>query len=192
VDELTDESTDERLMEQLRRGQTGALDALYGRYASRLYTFCSYTARSLDPQEVEDVVQDVFMRVIQSAHTFRPQRASFRTWLFRIARNRCIDVMRRRQKVKMMPIGTSEERGDGEQELVPEGAIADEREDVEGIVVRASAIEAVRACIHELANEDERQALMLYYLGGKVYREIGQMLGRSTSTARNWIKSAQD
>jgi RNA polymerase sigma-70 factor (ECF subfamily) len=84
--------TDEQLVEQLQQGQTDALDELYKRYARKLYAFCYNATRSQNPQESEDLVQDVFVRVIKAAHTFNPKKASFRTWMFRIARNRCIDV----------------------------------------------------------------------------------------------------
>ena len=50
-------------MERLQQGQTDALDELYRRYAARLYTFRCYTTRTLDAQSVEDLVQDVFLRV---------------------------------------------------------------------------------------------------------------------------------
>ena len=101
--------TDEQLVERLQGGQAGALDQLYARYAKKLHVFCSYNARSdrLDP---EDLVQDVFLRVIKSAHTFDPGKASFRTWLFRIARNRCIDANRRERIIRFIPIGRKPER----------------------------------------------------------------------------------
>jgi RNA polymerase sigma-70 factor (ECF subfamily) len=183
--------TDEQLMERLQQGQTDALGELYRRHAARLYTFCRYTTRTLDAQGLEDLVQDVFLRVIKSAHTYDARRASFQTWAFRIARNRCIDVMRRAQRVRMLPILDRAEQGDEAGESVPESALVDERQDIEGDVVWASVLDALRACIEALADESERQALLLYYLGGKVYREIGQILGKSTSTAKNRIQSAQ-
>ncbi len=65
-----DRLTDEQLMERLQQGQTDALDKLYGRYANKLYAFCYNTTRSKNPQDAEDLVQDVFIRVIKAAHTF--------------------------------------------------------------------------------------------------------------------------
>ncbi len=181
--------TDEQLMERLQQGQTDALDELYARYAKKLYAFCHYTTRSKNSQDSEDLVQDVFVRVIKSAHTFNPKRASFRTWMFRIARNRCIDVVRRQEKIKFVPVGS---RDDYEADSVSEEAIADQDVDVEGTVLQAAVMEAVRDCIGALENEDERQAFLLYYLGGKVYREIGQMLGKSINTAKSRVESARD
>jgi RNA polymerase sigma factor (sigma-70 family) len=178
--------TDEQLMERLQQGQTDALDELYKRYAKRLYAFCYHATRSKDPPDAEDLVQDVFVRVIKAAHTFRPGRASFRTWVFSIARNRCIDAMRRKGRVRFLPMGRRAEQDD------PEEAFVDEDKDVARSVMRSVAMEAIRECIGELANEDEKQAIVLYYLAGQVYREIGDVLGKSTSMARKHVKSAQD
>ena len=178
-------------MERLQQGQMDALDELYRRYAARLYTFCRYTTRTLDAQDVEDLVQDVFLRVVKSARTYDARRASFRTWLFRIARNRCIDVMRRARRVQMLPILDGTEPEAEQEASVPPSILADERQDTERDVVWASVVDALRECIEALADESERQAILLYYLGGKVYREIGQVLGKSTSTAKNRIESAQ-
>lgn len=182
--------TDEQLMEQLQQGQTDALDALYRRYAKKLYVFCSNAARS-SVQDPEDLVQDVFVRVIKGAHTFNPQRASFRTWMFRIARNRCIDVIRRKERLRWIPMGRKAQQ-DNEERLAEEYAVVDQRDSAEGSMIRTSVIEAVRDCINKLTSEDEKRAIVLYYLGGKVYREIGDILGESLSMARNRVKSAQE
>jgi RNA polymerase sigma-70 factor (ECF subfamily) len=183
--------TDEQLVERLQGGQAGALDQLYARYAKKLHVFCSYNARSdrLDP---EDLVQDVFLRVIKSAHTFDPGKASFRTWLFRIARNRCIDANRRERIIRFIPIGRKPERAGSQDQLEVEDALVDQSADVASSVMRASVVQAVRDCIEELDHQDEKQAIVLYYLGDKVYREIGDVLGKSTSMARNRVKAAQD
>lgn len=183
--------TDEQLMEQLQQGQTRALDALYQRYAKRLYAFCYHSTRT-HPQDVEDLVQDVFLRVIRGADSYNPRKASFRTWLFRIARNRCIDVVRRSQVVQFTPLTRRATQDEDDEALAPQADIIDrEQGDPESAVIGMSTIEAVRNCLAELTDPAEKQAILLYYLGGKVYREIGEMLGESTSTARNRVQSAQ-
>jgi RNA polymerase sigma-70 factor (ECF subfamily) len=133
----------------------------------------------------------VFVRVIKAAHTFRPQRASFRTWLFSVARNCCIDAIRSKQRARTVPVEGAGQDGDGERPALLD-TLADPDQDVEGAAIRGAVIQAVRDCIAQLANEDERQAILLYYMAGKVYREIGAVLGKSTSMARNRVKSAQD
>ena len=179
--------TDEQLMERLQNGETDAIDELYRRYAGKLYAFCHNMARSEDSA---DLVQDVFMRVITAARSFNPKRASFRTWMFRIARNRCIDFVRRREKVRFTPMGTGAQQDDGETSL--EDTIVDDGMNIEEAVIEASVVEAVRRCIDELEDDQEKYAIVLYYMVGKVYREIGEILGKSTSMAKNRVRSAQE
>ncbi len=186
---LTAMLTDEQLIERLKNGKPRALDELYRRYATPLYGFCKHLTRIDDP---EDLVHDVFMRVIESADAFNPDRASFRTWLFRIARNRCIDVGRHNARVSMIsldtPIGNSNNPGSAS----IHDTLAADQESVEDTLIHESEVEAVRACIDALAEDDERQAIVLYYFLGKVYREIGDILQKSTSTAKNYVTAARD
>lgn len=184
--------SDEALVERLQQGDTDALDALYQRYSKKLYVFCAYTLPahlSLDPQ---DAVQEVFLRVIKGAATFKPQKASFRTWLFRIARNHCFDLMRRQRRFKFIPIGRGPKTGDELERTVPEEALVDPQTDLEKSAVQGALMEALRDCIEKLDKKDEKQAIILYYLGDKVYREIGEILGESTSMARNRVRAAQE
>jgi RNA polymerase sigma-70 factor (ECF subfamily) len=182
--------TDEQLMERLQQGDAGALDELYRRHARGLYAL----GRSLAPasHDPEDLVQDVFLRVIKSAHTFDPRRASFRTWLYRIARNRCIDLARRASLIRFLPIDRGAAGEERREETAPEDVLVDERQDVESLAARAEAIEAVRDCVDRLEHRDEKQAILLYYLSGMAYREIGEVLGKSTSMARNRVQAARE
>ena len=182
--------TDERLMERLKNGETDAIDELYRRYARKLYAFCYSITRS---EASEDLVQDVFMRVITAARSFNPRKASFRTWVFRIVRNHCIDFVRRRIRMKTGFAPIEKAAGwDDDEETASVDAFVDDTVDVEASVIQASIIEAVRGCIDELENEQEKHAIVLYYIAEKVYREIGEILGRSTSMAKNRVKSAQE
>src|SRR5215210_6092418 len=70
-----------------------SLRALYREYGGELYGFAVNCLG--DRGLAEEVVQDVFTRVWRHADSFDPDRASFRTWLYGIARNAVIDVKRR-------------------------------------------------------------------------------------------------
>jgi len=178
--------TDEQLIEILKDGESGAIDELYRRYSKKLYVFCQRIASSENP---EDMVHDVFVRVIEAAGRFNPQKASFSSWLFRIARNHCIDIARRSEKVKFIPLDVSQD--DGEIGISIQNSLADNNEDVENSLIKTSLIKAVRECIGEL-KEQEKSVILLYYMGDNVYREIGRILGKSISMVRNILKSAQD
>src|SRR5512132_1851522 len=85
---------DETLVIQVARGNSAALEVLYERYAS---TVLGISIKVIGDQALaEDVLQETFWRVWQSAATYQSQRGSFTGWLFRIARNLAIDAFRRR------------------------------------------------------------------------------------------------
>ena len=88
------EVPDESLVAQVARGNSAALEVLYDRYASRVL---GISLKILGEQALaEDILQETFWRVWQSAATFQPQLGPFTGWLFRIARNLAIDAYRRR------------------------------------------------------------------------------------------------
>ena len=183
--------TDERLMELLKHGETRALDELYRRHARNLFVFFLSSTCLKTSQDCEDAVHDVFLRVVRGAQAFDPSKASFRTWLSRIARNLSIDLMRRGKKAKTISIGTPSEVDPDQGDVISEDALPDQGEGPESRYIRRATARAIRDCIDELQNPDEQHAIVLYYLYDKVYREIGEILGESTSMARNRIKAAQ-
>src|SRR5215217_4132108 len=86
---------DEDLVVLMADGDERALSELYDRYSRPVYA----TGLRLlgDKQLAEELVQDAFTSVWRSAASFDPTRASFATWLYRIARNRATDLDRRRR-----------------------------------------------------------------------------------------------
>jgi len=86
--------SDEVLAARVAQGDKTAFETLYDRHASMIL---GITLRITGERVVaEDVVQETFWRMWQSADTFQPERGPFTAWLFRIARNLAIDMYRRR------------------------------------------------------------------------------------------------
>jgi RNA polymerase sigma factor (sigma-70 family) len=86
--------TDERLVALIRRGHHGAFEALVQRYQPRLLAFCRHMLGSRE--DAEDVLQEVFAAAFNAiCADERPINA--RPWLYRIARNRCLNHLRRAQ-----------------------------------------------------------------------------------------------
>ena len=85
--------SDEILIARVARGDKTALEALYDLYAGTVLAICLKITG--DHAAAEDILQETFWRVWQSASTYQPQRGSFPAWLFRIARNLAIDSHRR-------------------------------------------------------------------------------------------------
>jgi len=85
-------ASDERLIELTRRGQQAAFEALVARYQSRLLAFCRHMLRSRE--DAEDVLQEVFAAAF-NAILADSREINARPWLYRIARNRSLNHLRR-------------------------------------------------------------------------------------------------
>ena len=97
-------TTDELIARELAAGEDeSAVRALYRAYGGGLYGFA--LRRLGDRGLAEELVQDVLTRVWRSAGDFDPARATFRTWVYGIARNALIDVERRRAVRPPMALG---------------------------------------------------------------------------------------
>jgi RNA polymerase sigma factor (sigma-70 family) len=85
-------ASDERLIELTRRGQQSAFEALVARYQARLLAFCRHMLRSRE--DAEDVLQEVFTAAF-NAILADSRPINVRPWLYRIARNRSLNHLRR-------------------------------------------------------------------------------------------------
>src|SRR5689334_23381672 len=103
------ERTDEQLLDDYRHGDKGAFGLLVGRYQRELYHFL---VRFLGNRAAaEDVFQESFLQVHQSAEQFDPERR-FRPWLFTIAANKARDLMRSQARRPTNPLQASISPGD--------------------------------------------------------------------------------
>ena len=175
--------TDEQIVLLLSEGQAAAADELYKKHAKNLYIYLSHVLNVPNP---EDVVHDIFIRVIEKAHQFNPKKASFRTWLFRIAHNHAINVFRRQKLVRFQSLEQNIGQADGGKELRLGEILADETQNID----KSSLALAVRECIGRLKNGIERQAIVMYYIVGKNYEEMSDIFGKSISAVRKYVLSA--
>ncbi len=88
--------SDERLVALVRRGNPAAFELLVGRYRTRLLAFCRHMLGS--HEDAEDVLQEVFAAAY-NAMLGDDRPINLRPWLYRIARNRCLNHMRKAQAV---------------------------------------------------------------------------------------------
>jgi RNA polymerase sigma-70 factor, ECF subfamily len=153
-----------------------ALAQLYDRYGSLAY---SVALRVLgDPGRAEDVVQEAFLKLWNSAERFNPGRGSLRTWLITLVRNRSIDYLRGRG---------AHERQEREipAEVQSSGAGSDPWREVAASLER----DAIREALERLPQE-QRQAVELAYFGGYTAREIAEMIRVPLSTVKGRMRLA--
>jgi RNA polymerase sigma-70 factor, ECF subfamily len=143
-----------------------SMRALYRTYGSELYGFAVSCLG--DRGQAEELVQEVFTRVWRHAESFDPGKASFRTWLYGIARNAIIDL-KRRQAVRPALAAHPEQE--------EHGAIDDSFE-------RALLRWQVGAALERLTPE-HRQVIRLAHFQGLTLREISERTGIPLGTVKS-------
>jgi RNA polymerase sigma-70 factor (ECF subfamily) len=84
----------QNLVERARQGDRQAFDTLFAQFETRILQFCAKYLRQ--PEDQEDAVAETFRRAYHYLATF-DARASFATWLYRIAHNVCVDILKQRR-----------------------------------------------------------------------------------------------
>lgn len=166
------QAPDETLAMQVARGNSAALEVLYDRYASIVLGISLKVTG--DQGLAEDVLQETFWRVWQSAATYQSQLGSFTGWLFRIARNLAIDAYRRRNVRPQAISGV--DRSD---------PILDEMPDLEtDVAEQAQSILKNRQIRKALASLPvvQRQVIEMAYFYGMTRQEIAEATGEALGT----------
>jgi len=163
---------DEYWVERVRQGDGAALEFLFRRYVNRVFGFAHAMLRNRE--EAEEVVTDAFMRVFRFAADVSGQ-GTFESWLLRIARNLCLDRLRR-PSLLTLPL---EEFGDAARFSVP----VDEMD-------RAALRCMVEQALDRLP-EDYRVALILRDIQELSAREAAEVVGKGETAFRSLHQRAR-
>src|SRR4051794_1991403 len=160
-------SSDATLVQRLRGDRSGdELRELYRRYAPELFGFATNALG--DRELAEEVVQDVFAQVWRRADSYDQRRASVRTWLYAIARNRIIDVHRR---AAVRP------------KLADDDAL-DTAAEVDAALDQAVLRWQVTSALSRLS-PPHREVIRLAHYGGLTMREISERTGVPIGTVKS-------
>lgn len=170
ADENSERNPDEALA-GAALDQPDAFGPLYERYLSRVYRYL--LARVGTRDEAADLTQTVFMRAFGSLSGFRPERAPFSAWLFRIARNAATDSLRRRQPSVSL---------DG----LPDGLVAAAGDSPEALAEKRERLDRLRGYVERL-DANKRDLLILRFAAELTVREIAQTVGKSEAATRKQL-----
>jgi RNA polymerase sigma-70 factor (ECF subfamily) len=174
-----DERSDERLMLAYQKGDAQAFETLLTRHEKGVYRFAF---RMLgDRMQAEEVAQESFLRVIQSASRYRV-KATFRNYLYRIARNLCVDLLRRRSWEARPP------GGDGGPEGTPEG-LPDRNPGPENHAEAGQLRDAIRRALLSLP-EDQREAFLLKEIKGMKLQDVANITDANLNTVKSRLRYA--
>jgi len=159
------------------------VDALFVEFSSRVYGLARRFG--FTPEEAEDGVQEVFLKVQRKIATFRGD-AALSTWLYRVAVNVLRDHRRRLQRQKrVLPL-----RGAPDQEEPVEAGIEGDEPSPGERMERAERAALVRAALERLPDRF-REVLVLRELEGLSYRDIGRILDLPQGTVESRIHRAR-
>ncbi len=168
---------DAALMLAFQQGDEGAFRTLFERYAGTMVAFCHHFVR--DSARAEELAQDVFVKLCRSAARYRPT-ARFRTFLYRIAANHCLNELRRAEWFARGEPGA----GATDPDALPSGAPTPEAS------AQGRALErAVRELLARLP-ESQRAAFLLCRFEGLSYEEIAQVLDTTVPAVKSLVHRA--
>ena len=165
-------ATDGDLLRRLAEREAHALEVLYARYAS--YVMGISLRMLASREEAEEVVQDVFWQLWKAELRYDPARGRFSTWLFSVARFRCLDRLRSRERA--LPRA-------GLHELEATAAPDDQEAEV-FLVERQKEVRAVLASLPE----EQRTAIELAFFRGLTHDEIAALSGEALGTVKSRIR----
>jgi RNA polymerase sigma-70 factor (ECF subfamily) len=179
------EPTDEQLVDAYRHGDRESFSRLVNRYQRELFHFL---VRFLgDRASAEDMFQETFLQVHQSAETFDIRRR-FRPWLFTIAANKARDLIRAQGRKPTNPLQASIHRGDEQG-----GEFIDLVKSTEAMPEEALAREELQARVQRTVQEMPahlREILLLSYFHHFPYKQIGNILGIPLGTVKSRLHAA--
>lgn len=178
--------TDDELLARFNEGDPSAFEALLTRYRKPLFNFIFRSVR--DRTQAEELLQDVFLRVIQRSVEFKGQ-SKFSTWLYTIARNLCIDHSRkmsfRRHRSLDAPMrGKGSEEGPTMMERVAGGDIGADRE-----AISKDLSERIAAAVEELPDE-QREVFLMRQVQALPFKDIAAIVGVPENTVKSRMRYA--
>lgn len=172
------QAVDTQLIELIQQRNAYAFEIFYDRHAHAAFALARRMVH--DPARAEDVTQDAFLAAWRSCHSFRADRGSPRTWVLGITRHRAVDEIRR----------------DGSQARVVAteqglARLADDPELTYAQALSNEEAEVVRRALKTLPS-DQREAIVLAYLGGLSHSEIAAALGLPLGTVKGRMRLGLD
>lgn len=166
-------TADLALADRVRSGDGAAFEELYRRHASRLFNLAYRMSGAAS--DAEDLLQDIFLLAYRKMGSFRGD-SSLGTWLYRLAMNHCLDVLRSRQA----RMGQQTDSLDDESAHVPAARPA------LGAVSRIDLERAIGLLPHAC-----RAAFLLHDVEGFGHHEVGTILGISEGTSKSQVHKAR-
>jgi len=169
---------DQELLVRIAAGDKDALEAIYERYSSAVYSLARYMLRS--EAVAEEATQDVFLNIWLKAASYSSSRGQPKTWIMSVAHHKIIDVIRSRRRAAAISDPKEYETLD----LLPSAEVATDE-----AVERNLEAERVREALSKLPAA-QQEVINLAYFGGLSQSEIAARLGQPLGTVKTRARLA--
>jgi len=172
---------EQELIRRSQAGETAAIEGLLGCYEGLIYNLAHRYFGS--QAEAADAAQEAMVKIYRRIGEFKGHSA-FKTWVYRVTTNVCLDTLR---KHRIEPLSLDDSDEDGRPTLqVPSGGV-----DPENALEQEELREILTQLLTTLA-EDHRVILVLRDLEGLAYEEIAGILGCSLGTVKSRLARARE
>jgi RNA polymerase sigma factor (sigma-70 family) len=167
--------TDEVSPEQMTLEQDRQVSEVVKREQSRLLNFIR--RRVPDPRDAEDILQDVFYKLVEANRLLMPVD-HITAWLFRVARNRIIDLFRKKQPESFSDLAAG---GEDDEPLRLEELLSSVDEGPDALYERSLLLDELALAVDELP-EEQREVFVAHELEGRSFKEMAAETGLSVNT----------
>lgn len=157
------------LVDGAQKGDQASFAALYEHFFDRIYRYVNFKLR--DPVEAEDVTGEVFLKMLESIHSFKWQGFPFSSWLFRIAHNLVVDHFRRKGKRPTVYIDEVSQ------------SVGAYSWDVDGFIDRKLTLGEVYGAMSGLTDL-QREVITLRFAGELSLAETAEVVGRKANAVK--------
>ena len=169
---------DRQLIHRITLDDQAALEALYSRYSTAVYSLAMYMLKQ--QALAEDATQETFLNIWLKASSFNADRGQPKSWIMSVAHHKIVDLIRSRRRTSSM----TDPGGDETLELLPSGQASTE-EQVEQSLQRERILKALT-----LVPEAQREVVMLAYFEGYSQSEMAEKLGQPLGTIKTRVRLA--
>ncbi len=172
---------EDKLIKKIKKGDSKAFEELIKQYETMIYNTCMKILKN--EHEAYDAAQEVCIKVWKQIDKFEGN-SKFSTWVYRIATNQCLDIIRKRksQKVVSLEVGNNDDEWSLE--------IEDTTQDILKHIENTEMVDALRLALNEL-KEEHRQVIILRDIEDYSYDEISQKLSISLGTVKSRLSRAR-
>ncbi|MFC1732876.1 RNA polymerase sigma factor [candidate division KSB1 bacterium] len=164
---------EQEVITQCKQGNLDEFGKLYDEYVKKIYQFIYF--KTHNRETAEDLTSHTFMKALENISSFNEKKASFKTWLYKIARNTIIDHYR-----------TDRPTSD-----IDDAWGVSDKVDIERDTDMQMKVEAVQKYMEKLKPE-QRELILLRVWGGNSFSEIAEITGKSEASCKMMFKRVME